>query len=50
MDLEITILMVKKQENVVLTTPLPKEKNANEDGKSHAHINGSGIAIEFNLL
>jgi hypothetical protein len=46
MDLERTILM----ENVVLAIPLPKPKNANEDGESHAHINGGDIAIEFHLL
>jgi hypothetical protein len=46
MDLERTILM----ENVVLAIPLSKQKNANEDGESHAYINGGDIAIEFHLL
>jgi hypothetical protein len=50
MDLERTILMVKKQENIVLATPLLKQENENEDGEPHAHINGSDIAIEFHLL
>ncbi len=50
MDLERTILMVKKRENVVLATPLLKQKNANEDGESHAHINGGDIAVKFHLL
>ncbi len=37
-DLERTNLMVEEQ------------KNANEDGEPHAHIDGGDIAIEFHLL
>ncbi len=47
MDLEITILMIKDQENVVLAIPLPKKNNANEDVEPHAHIDGGDIAIEL---
>ncbi len=37
-DLERTNLMVEEQ------------KNANEDGEPHAHIDGGGITIELRLL
>jgi len=50
MDLEIIILMIKHQENVVHATPLLEQKNANQDVETHAHIDGSDIAIELHLL
>ncbi len=50
MDLERTILMIKDYENIVPTTPLLKQENANEDVESHAHIDRNDIAIELHLL
>ncbi len=50
MDFERIILMIKDQENVVPTTPLPKQENANEDVEPHAHIDGGDITIELHLL
>jgi predicted nucleotidyltransferase len=49
-DLERTILMIEDQENVVITIPLLKQENANEDVELHAHIHGGAIAIELHLL
>ncbi len=49
MDLEIIVLMVEEQENVV-DVPLLEQKNANDDGEPHAHIDGGDIAIELHLL
>ncbi len=43
-------LMIKDQKNVILTTPLPKQENANEDVEPCAHIDGSDIAIKLHLL
>ncbi len=50
MDLERTILMVEEQEIVVLTIPLSEQKNANEDGEPHAHIDGGDITIDVATL
>jgi hypothetical protein len=50
MDFERIILMMEDQENVVPTTPLPKQENANEDVEPHAHIDGGDITIELHLL
>ncbi len=41
--------MVEEQENIVVL-PLLEQKNANEDGEPHAHIDGGDITIELHLL
>ncbi len=49
-DLEKTILMIEKQENVVLILML-KEENTNEDVEPHAQIDGGDILnFLYNLL
>ncbi len=50
MDLKGTILMIEDQENIIPTTPLLKQENANEDVEHHAHIDRNDIAIELHLL
>ncbi len=50
MDLERTILMVEKQENIVLIAQLQEQENANENGEPRAHIDGGDITIELHLL
>jgi hypothetical protein len=43
-------LMIEDQENVIPTTPLPKQNNVNEVVELHAHIDGGDVTIELHLL
>jgi hypothetical protein len=51
-DLEKTISMIKKQENVIHVALVLKQKNANEVVEPHAHIDGGDILnfSYYNLL
>ncbi len=49
-DLKKNILMIEKQEDVVLP-PMLEEENTNEDVEPHAQINGGDILnLFYNLL
>ncbi len=42
-DLQKTISMIEKQENVIHVALMMKQKNANENVEPHAHIDGGDI-------